>query len=369
MRDGFVRKIENKRQITITIKRPPLVRGSQNFAQAEAFSRRTPSSQIIRILHRGLPRVIGQAGPAALRVGTGQGRGGWGISTQKVASGSGTFITNSSLLPFLQGDAYSVPPRAMLYAGKEGSGHARKRRAALSGHRFFSLWRSSGRFWGCSPSGGTRARTAGPCRPSRRSLACPFSGAGGRSLLLAVADERPAFVLVRLDGAAPACRLIVVPGESVVLDGQGQPITLAESYAAAGPARAGSLLAATLGIQLDRYLAATPAVRGQSLSGLEQARVNLSPLLDEAARRALGVAAVAQLDAGEAASLLGDGSHRPGAGAAKRLGWQAFALQCQGSLAESVPQGLRQFSGDLLTDLTALDLEELGRVLAQLADA
>ena len=33
------------------------------------------------------------------------------------------------------------------------------------------------------------------------------------------------------------------------------------------------------------------------------------------------------------------------------------------------PQGLRRCSGDLLTDLTALDLEELGRVLAQLADA
>ena len=198
----------------------------------------------------------------------------------------------------------------------------------------------------------------------------PIQRPGSLSLLLAVADERPAFVLVRLDGAAPAFRLIVVPGESVVLDGQGQPITLAEGYAAAGPARAGSLLAATLGIQLDRYLAATPAVWGQSLSGLEQARVNLSPLLDEAARRALGVAAVAQLDAGEAASLLqGTPLTGPALGRLRAAVWQAFALQCQGSLAESVPQGLRRCSGDLLTDLTALDLEELGRVLAQLADA
>lgn len=198
----------------------------------------------------------------------------------------------------------------------------------------------------------------------------PIQRPGSLSLLLAVADERPAFVLVRLDGAAPAFRLIVVPGESVVLDGQGHPITLAESYAAAGPARAGSLLAATLGIQLDRYLAATPAVWGQSFSGLEQARVNLSPLLDEAARRALGVAAVAQLDAGEAASLLqGTALTGPALGRLRTAVWQAFALQCQGSLAESVPQGLRRCSGDLLTDLTALDLEELGRVLAQLADA
>ena len=47
----------------------------------------------------------------------------------------------------------------------------------------------------------------------------PIQRPGSLSLLLAVADERPAFVLVRLDGAAPAFRLIVVPGESVVLDG------------------------------------------------------------------------------------------------------------------------------------------------------
>ena len=121
---------------------------------------------------------------------------------------------------------------------------------------------------------------------------------------------------------------------------------------------------------VDRYLAATPAVWGQSLSGLGQARVNLSPLLDEAQRRALGVAAVAQLDAAEAANLLqGTDLTGPPLGRLRAAVWQAFALQSQGSLAEAVPQGLRRCSGDLLTDLTALDLEELGRVLAQLADA
>ena len=182
----------------------------------------------------------------------------------------------------------------------------------------------------------------------------PIQRPGSLSLLLAVAGDRPAFVLARLDGASPAFRLVVVPGETVVLDGQGQPITLAESYAAAGPARAGNLLAATLGIQLDRYLAATPAVWGQSLSGLGQTRVNLSPLLDEAQRRALGVAAVAQLDAAEAANLLqGTDLTGPPLGRLRAAVWQAFALQSQGSLAEAVPQGLRRCSGDLLTDLTA----------------
>ena len=210
----------------------------------------------------------------------------------------------------------------MLYAGKEGSDHARKRRADLLGIVF-------------THSGGHRA-------------------AAGAVRLLGRAAESPG----RADPA------------TVVLDGQGQPITLAESYAAAGPARAGNLLAATLGIQLDRYLAATPAVWGQSLSGLGQARVNLSPLLDEAQRRALGVAAVAQLDAAEAANLLqGTDLTGPPLGRLRAAVWQAFALQSQGSLAEAVPQGLRRCSGDLLTDLTALDLEELGRVLAQLADA
>ena len=116
----------------------------------------------------------------------------------------------------------------------------------------------------------------------------PIQRPGSLSLLLAVADERPAFVLVRLDGAAPAFRLIVVPGESVVLDGQGQPITLAESYAAAGPARAGSLLAATLGIQLDRSRA--PGFGGGRRGSAGRRRSRLP--------------------------LTGDGAHRPGAGAA-----------------------------------------------------
>ena len=61
--------------------------------------------------------------------------------------------------------------------------------------------------------------------------------------------------------------------------------------------------------------------------------------------------------------------YSPPLGRLRAAVWQAFALQSQGSLAEAVPQGLRRCSGDLLTDLTALDLEELGRVLAQLADA
>lgn len=178
-------------------------------------------------------------------------------------------------------------------------------------------------------------------------------------------------MLVRLDGAAPAFRLIVVPGESVVLDGQGQPITLAESYAAAGPARAGSLLAATLGIQLDRYLAATPAVWGQSLSRPWSRRGSTSLPCWTKPRAGFGGGrrGSAGVQAKPPPSYRGRLSPaRRWGGCGRRFGRRS-PCNARGSLAESVPQGLRRCSGDLLTDLTALDLEELGRVLAQLADA
>ena len=234
---------------------------------------------------------------------------------------------------------------------------------------FFSLWRSSGRFWGCSSSGGVQQNRRA-VQTQQAQSGVPIQRPGSLSLLLAVADERPAFVLVRLDGAAPAFRLIVVPGESVVLDGQGQPITLAESYAAAGPAGRAVCWRPRWAFS---WTAIWPPPRPCGAEPFRPGAGAGQPLSPAGRSRAPGFGGGRRGSAGRRRSRLPltEDALSP----ARRWGrlrtavWQAFALQCQGSLAESVPQGLRRCSGDLLTDLTALDLEELGRVLAQLADA
>lgn len=52
--------------------------------------------------------------------------------------------------------------------------------------------------------------------------------------LVAVADEPQNFVLVRLDAVENTFRMWVIPAQSVVKNGQ-ETLTLADSYAAAGP--------------------------------------------------------------------------------------------------------------------------------------
>ena len=70
------------------------------------------------------------------------------------------------------------------------------------------------------------------------------TAANDRTVLVAVAAERPAFVLLRLNALEPAVTVCVVPAESVLL-GPGGTVLLADSYTSAGPARAAQLLGCT----------------------------------------------------------------------------------------------------------------------------
>ena len=193
--------------------------------------------------------------------------------------------------------------------------------------------------------------------------------AGDRTLLAAVAGEEPAFLLLRLTGADAGLRAVTLPAETVVLDAQGKPVTLGDCYAAAGPARAGALLADTLGIQVERYLAAAPQVWAAAFEALGQVRVNPDGILEPAQRAALGLAGeVAVLDTDAAAALLAEGPAEPLPRARLRAAvWQAFALQGMDALSRQGLDGLRAVSGRLLTNLSATDLIELEELLGQLA--
>ncbi len=198
------------------------------------------------------------------------------------------------------------------------------------------------------------------------------------TLLLAVpgADAAPALVLARLDAPGNTLRMAVIPAEGVVLAGQ-QTLTLAEGYAAAGPARVTQLLEATLKLEIDHYLAVTAADLGEALGQADRLRTGLSGALTTAELAAAGLSAeAADYTARSARALLAELQAMVDAGqlSAASLGraraalWDALARQQLALLPAALPEGLRQVSGSTLTDLTAQDYYTLAETLEFLAN-
>lgn len=192
------------------------------------------------------------------------------------------------------------------------------------------------------------------------------------NLLVAVADEAPAFVLARLDASESSLSLAAIPAEGVLLE-EGRAVTLAEAYMVAGPARVARLLESTLGVTVDRYLAITPAALAQAV-GNDSLRVGLSGAFSAAELNALRLSEsvqdwTAQSAHNGLAAWQAEGVVLPPAiGRARAAFWGAAARQWQGSLPTVLPQGLRRVSGSLLTDLTAQDYYTLGETLEFLAN-
>ena len=196
------------------------------------------------------------------------------------------------------------------------------------------------------------------------------TGKNALSILAVSAGRQPAFVLVRLNATEACFRMYVLPAETVVLSGEG-PCTLAQAYETAGPARAADLLADTLQIPLEQYLAATPEVWAQAAEEAGTARLNLDGLLDEEERESLGLTeGVLTLNGEGAAQLLDAAELAPVRLAGLRAGiWQAFARQNRENLGTAVSGVLRQNSGSLLTNLSGVDLYTLADTLDYLAQA
>lgn len=195
------------------------------------------------------------------------------------------------------------------------------------------------------------------------------TSANDLTVLVAVAAEEPAFLLVRLNAIDAAVTLCPVPAESVLL-GPGGTVLLADSYASAGPARAAQLLGGTLNITIDRYLAITPGSLGQVWGDLEDPRVNLTGLLEQSELESLGLSEspVLALAPEEATAFIAT-LDLPVAREARLRGavWQAALRQQLEELPTALPAGLRSVSGSLLTDLSAADLYDLADTLTWLA--
>ena len=196
-----------------------------------------------------------------------------------------------------------------------------------------------------------------------------------QTILAAVAGEHPAFVLVRLDAVEGTLALAAIPAESVVrTENSGQ--TLADCYAATGPARVARLLAETLEIPVDRYVAATPETWQAILEDAGPVRVGLNGALTASQRQLAGLAEDA-----ESWTVLG--AHRflehlqalqeqrlppQSAAAARAVLWAGWSRQKLELLPGLVPSGLKKYSSRLLTNLTATELLSLEQTLEFLAD-
>lgn len=194
------------------------------------------------------------------------------------------------------------------------------------------------------------------------------------TLLVCIADEPPGFVLLYLNAVQNCLDLLTLPAETCVAFG-GQDVTLARCYAAAGPARCREALMQVLALPEDtRYLAFSPDVLERIASRYGPVRIGFSGALteDELARYGRS-RAVQGISAGDAHAFLcqlqADTALSPQhTAAARAAAWDAFFRQNAELLPTTLPDALRGVSSLLLTDLTALDYDALGRTLEFLAN-
>ena len=191
------------------------------------------------------------------------------------------------------------------------------------------------------------------------------------TLLACVAGDDPAFVLLYLNADQNCIHLLAVPGQLAVPFSDGKA-SLADCYAAAGPARCLQGLRAVLDLPEDtHYLAATPETLAGLCDGYGSLRVGFSGALSPEELARFEQAGVGDWDGVSAHAFLEElaASLPPASTAAARAAvWDAFFRQNLDALPASLPDALRSASASLLTDLTAADLLTLEDTLELLAN-
>ena len=191
------------------------------------------------------------------------------------------------------------------------------------------------------------------------------------TLLACVAGDDPAFVLLYLNADQNCIHLLAVPGQLAVPFSDGKA-SLADCYAAAGPARSLQGLRAVLDLPEDaHYLAATPETLAGLCDGYGSLRVGFSGALSPEELARFEQAGVGDWDGVSAHAFLEElaASLPPASTAAARAAvWDAFFRQNLDALPASLPGALRSASDSLLTGLTAADLLTLEDTLELLAN-
>lgn len=192
------------------------------------------------------------------------------------------------------------------------------------------------------------------------------------TLLVCTAGEQPGFVLLYLNASQNCIRLAALPAETAIPFGQGEA-TLAQCYAAAGPARCREALLEPLALpETTRYLALSPSVLAAIADRYGMLRVGFSGALTAEELALTGcssnVQAVSAREAEELLNGMEDTVPPAHKAAARAAVWDAFFRQELELLPAALPDALRAHSSSLLTDLTAQDLLILEDTLEFLAD-
>lgn len=195
-----------------------------------------------------------------------------------------------------------------------------------------------------------------------------------RTVLLVVQQERPAFLLLRADGAREMLTFCALP-DTLLVDAPAGTTTLADCTLTAGAARAAQLLCGTLATGETAspalpYIAATPATWA-ACAGDAAVRFDTAALLSPAARMRVGygsdtVAACTAAQAGELIENLESGLTGAGQCSARAAVWSAFVRQNPALLA-NITGALRSRSARLLTDLLAGEFTQWEETLTYLS--
>ena len=190
---------------------------------------------------------------------------------------------------------------------------------------------------------------------------------GTHRLLLAVQGEMPQFFLLRADAPAHALALCAVPGDTLV-EAPAGTTTLAESYMAAGPARAAQLLGQTVGLDPQGYFAATAAAWATFLDGATPVALDTAPLLTAELRRELDLEEpTAELTAAKATAFLQAAEAAGADASALRAALWAALLAQNPAVMPDIAENARQSGDRTLTDLRAQDLYALEETLEYLS--
>lgn len=190
------------------------------------------------------------------------------------------------------------------------------------------------------------------------------------TLLLVAQTPDPAAVLVRLDAWQQQAECLILPENTVLLQ-NGSPVTLTDCYASAGPLQLRSCLNETAGAAPERYLAL-------SSDALAEVFGEFSPVMswDELGeikdltllRRFAFNGGQGALTSSTAALLLRQSGLNSAEQASLRAAiYGTFLQEGLTDLAEPVCTLLRS-DEEMLTDITAVDIYGIERLLTLLAD-
>ncbi len=184
------------------------------------------------------------------------------------------------------------------------------------------------------------------------------------------AAEAESYAIIQFDAVNNIISVTSMPPQTILLMG-GNPISLQDAVATAGPSQGAAALSETLGVEIKDYIFASPEIMWQSAQVLGNITLLLENHVSDDIISALGLInsgtqrytltplifsqLLERLIATEARQ---DGEHE-----VRSLGYSAFLAAGHGRLSELLPSAIKQNSNKIATNITATKLFEYERTL------